>query len=369
MKVTNIIYAYAFLFLIGCQTKEEKDTVVENEAVKDMKVAPFKYWTWITADLSKSEIGYKEEFAKYKKNGIDAVLINTFADPEVLENLVPLAIQEGLEVHAWMFTMNRPDDTIALQHPEWYTVSREGKSCYDTRPYVDYYQWLCPTRKESRAHIIGLVEKLAQVEGIASVHLDYIRFSDIYLPIGLLPKYDLVQNEELAEFDFCYCDVCVSTFEKQHHKNPRDFKNPALDIEWKQFRLNQIKNVVDQAYKIVHKYDKKLTAAVFPYPEMADHMVRQRWDKWNVDEVFPMIYHNFYNEEVDWIGFATQQGIQDLAGKPTKLHTGIYVPPMSAKDVAIAIQLAKEKGASGISFFDGNAITDKQFEVIKSSKQ
>jgi hypothetical protein len=22
---------------------------------------------------------------------------------------------------------------------------------------------------------------------------------------------------------------------------------------------------------------KKLTAAVFPYPEMADHMVRQRW--------------------------------------------------------------------------------------------
>jgi hypothetical protein len=38
---------------------------------------------------------------------------------------------------------------------------------------------------------------------------------------------------------------------------------------------------------------KKLTAAVFPYPEMADHMVRQRWDKWNIDEVYPMIYHNF----------------------------------------------------------------------------
>ena len=65
---------------------------------------------------------------------------------------------------------------MLLKHPEWYAVSKNGKSCFDTRPYVDYYQWLCPTRKESREHVLNLVEGLAKVDGIESVHLDYIRF-------------------------------------------------------------------------------------------------------------------------------------------------------------------------------------------------
>ncbi|WP_271766597.1 glycoside hydrolase family 10 protein [Aquimarina algiphila] len=368
MRMIKNISMCIALILLSCVSEEKKEETV-NELETKVDITPFKYWTWITANAEKSEEEYKTEFKKYKENGIDAVLINTETDAEVLRKITPLATKEGLEVHAWMFTMNRPGDKIALQHPEWYAVSREGKSCYDTRPYVDYYQWLCPTRKESRDHVLSLVEGLAKVEGVTSVHIDYIRYPDIFLPIGLLPKYDLVQDEELPEFDFCYCDVCIDTFQKEHHKNPKDASNIAIDIEWKQFRLNQVKRVVDEAYEIAHKYNKKLTSAVFPYPEMADHMVRQRWDKWHVDEVLPMIYHNFYNEEVDWIGFATRQGVKDLEGKETKLHTGIYLPPMSAEDVAKAIQLAKDNGASGISFFDGNAITEEQFEVIKASKQ
>ncbi|WP_241507260.1 hypothetical protein [Aquimarina sediminis] len=369
----SIISLCGLLMLINCKSvEEEKDvesSVEKNiEIVEEKEESSFKYWTWITADTTKSDEAYKNEFQKYKTNGIDAVLINTETDPIVLKRLTKLATQEKLEVHAWIMTMNRPGDTEALKHPEWYAVSREGKSCHDTRPYVDYYQWLCPTRKESREHILELVEGLAKVEGVTSVHLDYIRYSDVFLPIGLLPKYNLVQEEELPEFDFCYCDVCIDTFQKEHHKNPKDAKYIAIDIEWKQFRLNQVKKIVDDAYQIAHKYDKKLTAAVFPYPEMADHMVRQRWDKWNIDEVLPMIYHNFYNEEVDWIGYATKQGIKDLEGKQTKLHTGIYVPPMTAEDVSLAIQLAKENGASGISFFDGAAITEEQYKAIKESK-
>ena len=298
------------------------------------------------------------------------MLINTGTDPELLKRIAPIATEKGLKVHAWIMAMNRPGDTIALKHPEWYAVSREGKSCFDTRPYVGYYQWLCPTREESRNHVLSLVEGLAKVDGIESVHLDYIRFSDIFLPIGLLPKYDLVQDEELPEFDFCYCDVCVSEFEKIHHKNPRNIKNTDIDMEWKQFRLNAVRNVVNDAYKIVHKYNKKLTAAVFPYPEMADHMVRQRWDKWTINEVYPMIYHGFYNEEVDWIGFATKQGVEDVKDKGIGINTGIYMPDFkSVEDFKQAILLAKENGAKGITFFDGPAISEDYLKAIKETKE
>ncbi|WP_291865508.1 hypothetical protein [Maribacter sp.] len=365
-RLFKIGISIVLLFVgVSCKTttKEKEDITHQAE-----KKADFKYWTWITASEEMTDSAYRADFKKYKANGIDAVLINTYADAQVLTKIVPFAKEENLEVHAWMFTVNRPGDKIAEQHPEWYQVSRDGKSCYDEPPYVTYYKWLCPTREDSRSHILSLVEGLAKVEGVASVHLDYIRYSDIFLPIGLLPKYDLVQNTELPRFDFCYCDTCVAEFEKLHHKNPRDSKDPAIDMEWKNFRLNKVKSIVNEAYTIAHDNGKLLTAAVFPYPEMADHMVRQRWDKWNVDAVLPMIYNNFYNEEIDWIGYATKQGVADLKGKNTALHTGVYVPPMTPEELGLAIKMAKDNGAAGISFFDGGAITPEQLAVIKASK-
>ena len=94
----------------------------ENENPAETS-ADFKFWTWMTADASRSDASYTEEFKKYAKNGLDAVLINTNADADLLARLTPLATAEGLEVHAWMFTMNRPGDTVALKHLEWYAVS------------------------------------------------------------------------------------------------------------------------------------------------------------------------------------------------------------------------------------------------------
>jgi uncharacterized lipoprotein YddW (UPF0748 family) len=363
MTLNRVLLFALFISIIGCNCKEEEKKVTQNEAES------FEFGVWITAQKDKSDESYTAEFKKYKNAGIDEVLINTGTDPAVLNSIVPLAKEQGLKVHAWIMAMNRPGDTIALKHPEWYAVSKEGNSCFDTRPYVGYYQWLCPTRKASRDHILGLVEGLAKVDGIESVHLDYIRFSDIFLPIGLLPKYDLVQDVELPEFDFCYCDVCISEFEKLHHKNPKEIENTAIDMEWKQFRLNRVRNVVNKAYEIAHKYDKKLTAAVFPYPEMADHMVRQRWDKWTIDKVYPMIYHGFYNEEVDWIGYATKQGVSDVEGRGISVNTGVFIPSFkSAEELKEAILLAKNNGAKGITFFDGPAINDDYFKVIKETK-
>jgi uncharacterized lipoprotein YddW (UPF0748 family) len=365
MKITKILLISLLTIIVSCKNKEES----KSEKKSSDSATAFEFGVWTTANAKKSDEDYAKEFKKYKNAGIDEVLINTNTDPALLNRIVPIAREKGLKVHAWIMTMNRPGDSIALQHPEWYAVSKEGNSCYDTRPYVDYYQWLCPTREASRNHILGLVEGLAKVEGIESVHLDYIRYSDIFLPIGLLPKYNLKQETELPEFDFCYCDVCIAEFEKLHHKNPLEIENTSIDMEWKQFRLNRVRDIVNDAYEIVHKHNKKLTAAVFPYPEMADHMVRQRWDKWTIDEVYPMIYHGFYNEEVDWIGFATKQGVEDVKGTGIQVNTGVYLPSFkSRQELKDAIMLAKNNGAKGITFFDGSALNPEHITVIRRAK-
>ncbi|CAM1364651.1 family 10 glycosylhydrolase [Tenacibaculum xiamenense] len=362
------IGAILLLITVFLSCNNTEATKKENKSTTEKKTS-FDFGVWITAKKGKTNEAYEKEFKKYKEGGLDEVLINTLTDPKELQRLVPIAKKAGLRVHAWIMTMNRPGDSIALKHPEWYAVNKEGKSCFDSRPYVDYYQWLCPTNKESRNHILGLVEGLAKVEGIESVHLDYIRYSDIFLPIGLLPKYNLKQETEMPEFDYCYCDACVSKFEEIHHKNPRESKNPAIDMEWKNFRLNAVKAIVDDAYKIVKKHNKKLTAAVFPYPEMADHMVRQRWDKWNIDEVYPMIYHGFYNEEIDWIAYATKQGVEDLKGRNVGLNTAIYIPPFkSAEELTEAMNYAKNNGAKGVAFYEGNNLTKEYLLAIKNFK-
>ncbi|WP_418603164.1 putative glycoside hydrolase [Hwangdonia sp.] len=374
MKTLKLFLIFAILCnTLACNQTEKKQSEITDAnselATKSVTESSFEFGTWITSNKNKSDVDYAKEFKRYKAGGIDELLINTGTDPKELERLVPIAKAEGLKVHAWIMAVNRPGDKEALKHPEWYQVSRDGKSCFDTRPYVGYYQWLCPTREASRNHILALVEGLAKVEGIASVHLDYIRFPDIFLPIGLLPKYNLVQDEELPEYDFCYCDVCVSEFEKIHHKNPRESKNTAIDMEWKNFRLNAIRTLVNDAYKIVHDNNKLLTAAVFPYPEMADHMVRQRWDKWDIDEVYPMIYHGFYNEEIDWIGYATKQGVTDVRNEGIVINTGIYMPDFKSVDeLKQAIMYAKNNGAKGVTFFDGPTLTDAYLNTIKETK-
>ena len=342
---------YIQLLFLGLIITACSNKIIQNSEVKH-KAKDFEFGVWISADAKRSDESYSVEFKKYHEAGIDEVLINTGTSPELLKRLVPLAKNEGLRVHAWIMTMNRPGDQVALQHPDWYMVSRSGKSCFDDRPYVDYYQWLSPSHPEARQHIYDLLEGLAKVEGVESVHLDYIRYPDVFLPIGLLPKYNLVQNTELPDYDFDYSDASVNAFMKEFGRDPRKMEHPEIDMEWKQFRLNQIRNVVNHAYEIAHKYGKTLTAAVFPYPEMADHMVRQRWDKWDIDEVYPMIYHNFYNEGINWVGFATQQGVTDLKGRITKVNTGIYIPGIENEaDLRKAILTAKENGAKGVAFF------------------
>lgn len=349
------------LLMVSCGRPAQ----MNNAGSENASGAAFKVWAWMGADPEKSNDQYAGEFEKLSAHGIDAVLINTNADAALLNRISPIAVEKGLEVHAWLMAMNRPGDAVALQHPDWYAVNRNGESCFDSRPYVDYYQWLCPTRKESRDHVLQLVRDLSTVEGVSSVHLDYIRYSDIFLPIGLLPKYDLEQPWELPEFDYCYCEVCVNTFKNEHHKDPLQMDDPALDLEWRQFRLNRVKDVVDEAYEVAHARGKDLTAAVFPYPEMAAKMVRQRWDKWKIDAVLPMVYHNFYNEELDWIGYATAQGVADLNFREVELHTGIFIPSLTGDQLAEAIGQAKKGGASGVALFDAGALKEEHFKVLK----
>ena len=205
-----------------------------------------------------------------------------------------------------------------------------------------------------------------EVDGLASIHLDYVRYPDVILGADLQPKYNIIQETELPQYDFGYHPIARKKFKEIFNKDPIDFKNPELSTEWRQFRLNAITTLVNEIIEIAHSKNKKVTAAVFPFPEMSRQMVRQAWNDWNLDAAYPMLYQNFYRENINWIGFATKQGVSDV---DFPIISGLYSPALrTAEELEKAIIISKENGAKGISIFTADGLNKEQQSVFVKLK-
>lgn len=322
----------------------------------------FTLSTWVNGgNIFDSEV-WEKRLISYKELGISEILVS--GSPEFLSQLIPVASLFGIKVHAWMWTLNRPNDSIARQHPEWYSVNRKGQNSLEYRAYVDYYQWLSPFHPEARDYIKNNVRKLLRVEGLASIHLDYVRYVDVILGADLQPKYGLVQDHEMPEYDYGYHPIAREGFKKIFGLDPMDMEHPELSTEWKQYRLNAVTSLVNEIADIVHREGQKLTAAVFPFPEMSRQMVRQAWDDWDLDAAYPMLYNNFYHQNINWIGFSTKQCVNDV---DFPIIPGLYIAAFKdPKEFEKAMIISKQNGASGIALFTADGLNDDQKKIIKN---
>ena len=87
-------------------------------------------------------------------------------------------------------------------------------------------------------------------------------------------------------------------------------------------------------------------------------MVRQAWNDWNLDKAYPMLYQNFYRENINWIGFATKQGVNDVN---FPIISGLYAGALRNNgDLEKAIRISKENGAKGVSIFTADGLNSEQ---------
>ncbi len=320
-------------------------------------------WAWggINDKLTDDEL--LKIFARYKSHGIDALLPE--GSNELYARISKLGMKAGLEIHAWRWTMNRGQ--YIKDHPEWYAVNRNGESCAGPHPpYVDYYRWLCPSHEEVKDVIVKDYSELCDIPDLAGVHLDYVRYCDIYLPKELQPKYHLVQDHEMPEYDYCYCDTCRKLFKEQSGIDPMDMKDPASNTAWRDFRLNQLVKLVHAIVEEVHRKGKLVTAAVFPTPAMSRTMVRQDWSKFNLDAYLPMLYQNFYGEPESWIGQCVKESLTELP-KGTPVYAGLFRGAIQSADIASIYSMVKENGGKGLSFFTADSLSDDDLKVLKKA--
>lgn len=274
-------------------------------------------------------------------------------EKDLFEPVLKEAKKNGLRVHAWVVAFNKPNQDLVREKKQWFVVNRNGESCVDKPAYVPHYLWLCPSREDTRSFLLSGVQELLERYDLDGVHLDYIRLPDIFLPEGLRPKYGIEKGKDEygPHYDYCYCQYCRDGFKGEYGVDPLEIQfGTRFWYQWVQWRADRITAFVRDFHKVVKSYDNTLetSAAVFATPGTSYRYVFQQWARWPLDSLQPMIYHEYYDRGVDWIGEAVLEGVS--TGK--KIVAGIFLGFMKTEeDVMRATQVALEKGAQGICWF------------------
>lgn len=324
---------------------------------KDKKTP--KFWIWMSGHHVNTIEEWDVIFEELEDLGIRGLLLSVSS--ETAKYIVPLAQEHNLQIHIWMWAMNRGDAPAELM-----SVNDLDQSLAEERAYVDYYKFMCPALPETKRFIENEVKKLERIEGIDGIHLDYIRYVDVFLPSGLLPKYDLVQDDILPEFDYGYHPKMLKKFQLKYGKHPRSIPDYAHDSLWQQFRMDQVTHIVNSLSNQFSTKEIQLTAAVFPDPEMSRTMVLQDWGKWNLDAYFPMVYNGFYEAGTTWIQKRMEVGRQYFPNQ--NIFCGLYLGDCKEENqLTKSISSAFKGGASGISFFDYWGMKEHHKKAIRKA--
>jgi hypothetical protein len=322
----------------------------------------FLAWIWMGGNAGWTMQKWDSVLAILKYSGINGIL--TQAGSPALRKLIPLAGKYGIRVEKWFVALMNNDKKLIQDHPDWFVISREGKSSISDPAYVGYYRFLCPSNPEVVRYLKSSLDEYLDIPGLDGIHLDYIRYPDVILPQALWSKYGIIQDKEYPPYDYCYCKICRAEFLKLSGLDPSTMDHPETRFSWKQFRYEQLNKLVSQLAMYCHQKGKRISAAVFPGPSLAKQLVRQEWDKWTVDELMPMLYQNFYFGSLDWVRSETDEGVK-ASGSGRPLFSGLYIPALNPHELETAIGKSIEGGASGISLFNYESMTTRHWQVIR----
>jgi hypothetical protein len=356
-----LTFLIGLFFIVSCSTPKAEYKI------------PVYAWLGGPGEATDEEI--KAEFTDFHHKGIDGLMYNGGHDPDTYRRVGKIAKEAGLEFHTWIPTM------VQGENPELdtslYAINGKGESAFNKPAYVNYYKFLCPNRIEVYDFLSKLYTSVAQVNEVDGIHLDYIRFPDVILARGLWDKYGLVMDREYPQFDYCYCDVCVNDFKDKSGIDIKSADDPSQVQEWKQYRYDLITSIVNRLADDIHTTGKEINAAVFPGPNsVAKRIVRQEWDKWNLDAFYPMNYNDFYLEGPEWVGDVSREGVDALNGK-APLYSGLFICPNPDKkteendpenhgllpeELGTAIRASMENGAAGICLFTPGRMTDAHWK-------
>ena len=291
---------------------------------------------------------------------------------ENIEAMAEACHSNGMEFHAWtinnMVSKAYPPEFLK-EHRDWLAVNRNLQTGLEF-PLWGRQIWWCPSSEGYLDHYLRRWESLVDL-GADGLHLDFIRYPDIW-------DYEdgrAIERPEIPDYSFCYCPRCRRRFKEEVGVDPMDVPlDPAneLYLKWRQWRMD----VITASVKTIREETDirlKLSAAVFPTPDISRTVVLQDWPSFadQLDFICAMIYTpKQWGRPVTWIKDATQEGLgreRPPWRSVCKYYAGFGYPirRQTPDDLRTGILSAAEGGADGVVIFSYPGPTPEQMEAIR----
>ncbi|WP_071994136.1 glycoside hydrolase family 10 protein [Synechocystis sp. PCC 7509] len=266
---------------------------------------------------------------------------------DVLAQIVKQAHRQGLRVIPWFeYGFMAPTNSqIAKRHPDWLTARRNAsKISVDVNqqkatnskvvdPMLTKGVWLNPFHPEVQKFMLNMI-----VEVVTNYDVEGIQFDDHF---GL-PS------------DFGYDRFTVNLYQQEHQgKNP---PNNPQDAQWLRWRADKLTNFMERVYKAVKAVKPKCLVTLSPNPqEYAYRATLQDWQTWvNRGLVEELICQIYRNDQKTFLAELQQTALQTARKKiPVGIGilTGSVTNPVALKQIKQQVQLVRDRGYSGVSFF------------------
>jgi uncharacterized lipoprotein YddW (UPF0748 family) len=267
-----------------------------------------------------------------------------------LAELVQLGRQNNIAVIPWFeFGFMAPADSeLIKRNPDWITQRKDGSKVWKEGEYDRV--WLNPFKPEVQQFILNLVDEIISKYGV-----DGIQFDD---HMGL-PS------------DFGYDAYTVALYKKE---NPG--KEPpvnAKDPQWLRWRANKITEFMGRVFATVKAQKTYATVALSPNSQTFSYENSlQDWSTWRrlgyVEEIMLQAYRT---DPTSFIGELMQADVQE-AKKHVPFGIGILTGlrnksvPMSM--IEQKVQIARDRGFSGVSFFFYETMWNLSDEPLRDRK-
>lgn len=270
---------------------------------------------------------------------------------DVLAQIVKKGHRQGLRVIPWFEYgfMAPANSAIAKRHPDWLTVRRNSskisvesvnqptvnnpKLGKVVDPMVTEGVWLNPFHLEVQQFMLNLI-----VEVVTKYDVDGIQFDDHF---GL-PS------------DFGYDRYTIAQYKQEHQgKNP---PNDPLDAQWLRWRADKLTSFMQRVYQAVKAIKPNCLVTLSPNPQdYAYRATLQDWQTWvNQGLVEELICQIYRNDQKTFLSELQQPALQAARQKiPVGIGiiTGSVSNPVAIKQIRQQVQLVRDRGYSGVSFF------------------
>ncbi len=320
----------------------------------------------------------RAEFHQYRQQGIKGICLNAGTDLQRIAAAAKAAHAEGLEYQALVPTLMRKG-----LNPKWYAVNRLGQQSLSHPAYTSDNTLLDPLNPDVHNYLTAYFTQVAKLKDVDYVMLSDAQYTEVIPAEGLRKQYGLIANGEYAVADYCYCDDCVRIFQDKTGMDIRQVTDPAKVKAWAQFRCDALTGLVNDIASAVHGAGKKISATVYPGPSpYARRRVRQEWQKWNLDAVFPMNFNDLYGQRPSWLRNIVSKETRSLQGRDIPIVSSLYIcsdearktrtgsaldAGLSATDLITAVQNSVQSGAEGIALFTSKRMTSEHWKALESA--